>query len=277
MGVQRHLVVEPEQLVLAARPHLEDSGSGDVGGGQGRNAKFATGQPATGQYFMQATAQAPDRVSFRHTAILRPLICPVDSRSCEVRIPSRNLRLAVRSPGVDQWPEPVLDLLSSCVSRSRPPLDNYADPVRRVGPLSFLAARLDLARQLHQAGKVKLIVVSGDSTAAEYDEPQAMRSYLIAAGIPESQVIIDNAGIDTYSSCVRARAVFGVSDLIVVTQSYHLPRAVATCLRVGVNAYGVGDDSVRHTRSWRSGALRDQVACVKTVLDLVVDRRPRLD
>ncbi|HZA32248.1 MAG TPA: ElyC/SanA/YdcF family protein [Propionibacteriaceae bacterium] len=144
-------------------------------------------------------------------------------------------------------------------------------------PSAFLAARLDLARQLHQAGKVKLIVVSGDSTAAEYDEPQAMRSYLIAAGIPESQVIIDSAGIDTYSSCVRAREVFGVSDLIVVTQSYHLPRAVATCLRVGVNAYGVGDDSVRHTRSWWSGAIRDQVACVKTVLDLVVDRRPRLD
>jgi vancomycin permeability regulator SanA len=145
-------------------------------------------------------------------------------------------------------------------------------------PSAFLAARLDLARQLHQAGKVKLILVSGDSTAAEYDEPQAMRSYLIAAGIPESQVIIDNAGIDTYSSCVRARAVFGVSDLIVVTQSYHLPRAVATCLRVGVDAYGVGDDSVRqYTRSWWSGAIRDQVACVKTVLDLMVDRRPPLD
>jgi vancomycin permeability regulator SanA len=144
-------------------------------------------------------------------------------------------------------------------------------------PSAFLAARLDLARELHQAGKVKLILVSGDSTAAEYDEPQAMRSYLIAAGIPESQVIIDSAGIDTYSSCVRAREVFGVSDLIVVTQSYHLPRAVATCLRVGVNAYGVGDDSVRHTRSWWSGAIRDQVACVKTVLDLVVDRRPTLD
>src|SRR4029450_12886634 len=99
----------------------------------------------------------------------------------------------------------------------------------------------------------------------------------MAAVIPESNVIIDNGGVDTYSSCVRARDVFGVSDLIVVTQSYHLPRAVATCLRVGVNASGVGDDSARqYARSWWSGAIRDQVACVKTVLDLTFDRRPAL-
>src|ERR671910_3054665 len=111
MGVQRHLVVEPEQLVLAARPHLEDSGSGDVGGGQGRNAKFATGQPATGQYFMQATAQAPDRVSFRHTAILRPLICPVDSRSCAVRIPSRKPSAGRAVPGCRLVARTVLESL----------------------------------------------------------------------------------------------------------------------------------------------------------------------
>jgi vancomycin permeability regulator SanA len=142
-------------------------------------------------------------------------------------------------------------------------------------PSAFLAARLDLATQLYRAGKVELILVSGASTAPEYEEPRAMRSYLIAAGIPESQVIHDSGGIDTYSSCVRAREIFGVSDLIVVTQSYHLPRAVATCMRVGVNAYGVGDDTARqYTRSWRSGTVRDQFACVKTVLDLAFDRRP---
>jgi vancomycin permeability regulator SanA len=145
-------------------------------------------------------------------------------------------------------------------------------------PSAFLAARLDLARQLYRAGKVQMILVSGDSMATEFDEPKAMRSYLIATGIPESVVTIDNAGIDTYNSCVRAREVFGVSDLIVVTQSYHVPRAVATCVRVGVNASGVGDDSTRqYARSWRSGAIRDQLACVKTVLDLMFDRRPTLN
>lgn len=144
-------------------------------------------------------------------------------------------------------------------------------------PSAFLAARLDLASQLYLAGKIKMIVVSGDSMAEEYDEPRAMQAYLVAAGIPESDLIVDSGGIDTYSSCVRARDIFGLSDLIVVSQSYHLPRAVATCVHVGLNAFGVGDDSARqYARSWWSGAIRDQLACVKTVLDLTFDRRPAL-
>ena len=72
-------------------------------------------------------------------------------------------------------------------------------------PSAFLAARLDLARQLYLAGKVKMILVSGDNRAEEYDEPGAMRSYLISSGIPASDVIIDNSGIDTYSRCERLR------------------------------------------------------------------------
>ena len=141
-------------------------------------------------------------------------------------------------------------------------------------PSGFLAARLDLARQLFDTGKVKVILVSGDRMAKEYDEPRAMRSYLIRTGVPAAQIILDEAGVDTYSSSVRAKEVFGASDLIVVTQTYHLPRAVATCRLIGVEANGVGDETVQGSRAWRSGALRDQLACVKTVLDLLTRRRP---
>jgi vancomycin permeability regulator SanA len=144
-------------------------------------------------------------------------------------------------------------------------------------PSPFLAARLDLARQLFDTGKVKAILVSGDKMAKEYDEPRAMRSYLVRAGVPAAQIVLDEAGIDTYSSSIRAKAVFGASDLIVVTQGYHLPRAVATCLLLGVKANGVADDTVRGSRAWRSGALRDQFACVKTVIDLLARRRPILE
>ena len=143
-------------------------------------------------------------------------------------------------------------------------------------PSDFLAARLDLARQLFVTGKVKAILVSGDRMAKEYDEPRAMQSYLIGAGVPAARILLDEAGIDTYNSSVRAKEVFGASDLIVVTQAYHLPRAVATCLLIGVEANGVGDQTVKGSRAWRSGALRDQLACVKTVLDLLTRRRPLL-
>jgi vancomycin permeability regulator SanA len=144
-------------------------------------------------------------------------------------------------------------------------------------PSPFLAARLDLAKQLYDAGRVRAILVSGDNMAPEYDEPEAMRAYLINAGVPRTRVIADYAGFDTYDSCVRAKKIFGVDELIVVTQGYHLPRAVATCILVGVKANGVGDYTVRRfLGSWRSGAIRDQVACVKTMIDVLTDRQPIL-
>lgn len=144
-------------------------------------------------------------------------------------------------------------------------------------PSGFLAARLELARRLYQAGKVKVILVSGDNMAPEYNEPEAMQAYLVRRGVPAAKVVTDYAGFDTYDSCARAARIFGVSELIVVTQSYHLPRAVATCRRLGLSANGVGDETARQARrAWRTGVVRDQLACVKTVMDLAVQRDPVL-
>jgi vancomycin permeability regulator SanA len=143
-------------------------------------------------------------------------------------------------------------------------------------PSAFLAARLELARRLFEAGKVRVILVSGDNMAPEYNEPEAMRNYLIKAGVPADKVVADYAGFDTYDSSARAKRIFGVSELIIVTQAYHLPRAVATCRALGIDARGVGDDSVRHSWTWRRGAIRDQIACIKTVVDLLSRRDPVL-
>ncbi len=71
-------------------------------------------------------------------------------------------------------------------------------------PSPFLAARLDVAHRLYQAGKVQVVVVSGDNMAKEYNEPEAMRTYLVNAGMPAEAVVIDYAGFDTYDSCARA-------------------------------------------------------------------------
>ena len=143
-------------------------------------------------------------------------------------------------------------------------------------PSPFLAGRLDLAKRLFDAGLVEVLLVSGDHGAREYDEPDAMRRYLVDAGVPADRVVTDHAGFDTYDSCSRAQRVFGVDRLTVVTQDYHLPRAVATCRALGLDAVGVGDGSFRGTRAWWRGTFRDQVACVKTVLDLASRRDPVL-
>ena len=145
-------------------------------------------------------------------------------------------------------------------------------------PSAFLRARLDLAKRLYDAKRVETILVSGASDAPEYDEPKAMRAYLIEAGVPETDIIEDRHGDDTYDSCVRAKEVFGLDEVVLVSQSYHLPRAVGTARRLGLRAYGVGDESVRSRREpWISGSIRDQAACVKAVWDLLTRRPPAVD
>ena len=145
-------------------------------------------------------------------------------------------------------------------------------------PSAFLAARLDLAKRLYDADLIETIIVSGDHLAPEFDEPAAMRNYLSRAGLPKETVIADAGGFDTYESCLRAKRIFNLSRLIVVTQSYHLIRAVATCRALGIDATGVGDDSVRqHPIAWWRGAIRDQLACVKTIVDLATRPEPMLD
>jgi vancomycin permeability regulator SanA len=147
----------------------------------------------------------------------------------------------------------------------------YADGT----PSPFLAARLDVARRLLETGKVRVILVSGDHMSWDYNEPGGMLRYLTAAGVPAEKVVLDHAGFDTYDSCARARRVFGVRQAIVVTQAFHLARAVTVCRRLGVDATGVGDETVkRYRRTWRIGATRELGACVKAVVDVVSGRDP---
>jgi vancomycin permeability regulator SanA len=150
-------------------------------------------------------------------------------------------------------------------------------------PSRFLRARLDLALLLLQRGTVDRLLLSGDAQAPEYDEPAAMRAHLLAAGAADDRLVLDPAGLNTYDSCVRARDVYGVHRVVMVTQTYHLPRAVGTARLVGLDAVGVGDRTVRLTEDgeslnqpWARGWVRDQVACVKTVWDVGTHRRPAL-
>ena len=142
-------------------------------------------------------------------------------------------------------------------------------------PSPFLAARLDLARRLLEAGKVKAILVSGDHSRWDYDEPGAMQVYLVARGVPAAQVVLDYAGFDTYDSCARAHRVFGVDQAIVVTQTYHIDRAVALCRDQGIKANGVADDTVRIYKSpWMHSMLRERGAVVKAAVDGLSHRDP---
>jgi len=144
-------------------------------------------------------------------------------------------------------------------------------------PSQYLAARLDVARELWAAGKVRVILVSGDNRARNYDEPTAMRDYLVGAGVPAAVVVRDFAGFDSYATCVRALDVFGVTGAIVVSQEYHLPRVVRICRSVGIDAVGAGSRVGAGTPTWTAGVRREVVADVKAVWDVVTRPAPQFD
>lgn len=142
-------------------------------------------------------------------------------------------------------------------------------------PSPFLAARLDLARQIYTDGKAQAILVSGDNGQVEYNEVDPMRAWLIDRGIPDTDVVGDYAGFDTYDSYVRAKKVFGVTSMIVVTQSFHVERAIVLCHNAGIDAIGVGDDTVRrYPVAWRKAAAREYGADLKAAWDTWWNRDP---
>lgn len=142
----------------------------------------------------------------------------------------------------------------------------YADGV----PSAFLRARLDLAADLYRRGLVDRILVSGDGRSRFYDETAGMRDYLVELGIPADVLLLDSAGLDTFASCRRARDVFGVRRLVVVSQRYHLPRALAICRALGMDVWGVGDETARTSaRTWAHGTRRELAANLKVIWDLL--------
>lgn len=113
--------------------------------------------------------------------------------------------------------------------------------VRADGRLTrMLADRVNAAIELYQAGRVQKLLMTGDNSRVDYDEVTAMRRYALERGVPAAAITLDYAGFSTYDSCYRARAIFGVERAVLVTQQFHLARAVYTCRALGVEAVGLG-------------------------------------
>jgi vancomycin permeability regulator SanA len=106
-------------------------------------------------------------------------------------------------------------------------------------PTQVLQSRLDVGLDLYRDGKAGWLLVSGDNRAANYNEPQAMRRWLVKRGVPEDLVLCDYAGRRTYDSLKRAQAVFGVQRMVVVTSDFHLARAMYLARHLGLDVYGV--------------------------------------
>ncbi len=132
--------------------------------------------------------------------------------------------------------------------------------------------RADMAIQLYQAHKVQKILVSGDNSTVSHNEVNPVRLYLLGKGIPDRDIFLDHAGFDTYSTMYRAHAIFGVTSMLITSQSFHLPRAVFIARKLGMQAYGVNAD-VGHIlfRNY----VREVFADEKALFDLLLGVKPK--
>jgi SanA protein len=140
-------------------------------------------------------------------------------------------------------------------------------------PAAVLYDRVATAVALYHAGKVDKLLLSGDNRFEYYNEPGAMRTVALELGVPEADLVLDFAGRRTYDSCYRAKAIFGVTDAVLVTQVFHLPRALFLCEALGVSAAGVAADRRDYRRSslaiWNA---REVLATAAAVWDVAVAR-----
>ena len=143
-------------------------------------------------------------------------------------------------------------------------LDGVMSPV--------LKDRANAAIVLYNNQKVNTILISGDNSTTTYNEVSPVKLYLIAYGIPEENIYLDYAGFDTYSTMYRARDIFLVKNMTVVTQSFHLPRAVYLARHLGITAYGYDANDGHYLLK---NYIREWFADVKAMINLLVNTKPK--
>jgi SanA protein len=136
-------------------------------------------------------------------------------------------------------------------------------------PTAVLRDRVATASDLYFAGKAEKLLMSGDNRTIYYNEPQAMHDYAVRLGVPSEDIVLDYAGQRTYDTCYRARDIFGLEDAILVTQAFHLPRAIYTCNTLGIEVVGVQADRRNYSRGpyiyWN---IRELLATINAVWEL---------
>lgn len=144
-------------------------------------------------------------------------------------------------------------------------------------PTPILKDRVETGAKLFFAGKVEKLLMTGDNSLVEYNEPEAMRQYALELGVPESAIVLDYAGRRTYDSCYRAKEIFMLQDAILVTQKFHLARALFLCNGLGMKGDGVeAANKVYRKSSLLMWNIRELPATLTAFADLITRPLPIL-
>jgi vancomycin permeability regulator SanA len=141
-------------------------------------------------------------------------------------------------------------------------------------PTPMLADRVSAAVELYKQGRVSKLLMTGDNSREDYDEVTAMQRYAVGQGVPIQDITLDHAGFSTYESCYRAKEIFGIKQAVLVTQNFHLPRAVYTCQRMGVESVGFGTpDWENYSKSTVTKyTMREKLSVLKALWEVHVSR-----
>jgi SanA protein len=140
---------------------------------------------------------------------------------------------------------------------------------------NYYKNRIEAAAKLYHANKVEFLLISGDNSLKEYDEPTTMKKDLMKLGIPAERIFLDYAGFRTFDSMVRCKVVFGETDVIVVSQKFHNERALYIASPKGMNAVGYNAADVDHFYGLKT-MTRERLARIRTLLDVnVLNTKPR--
>lgn len=134
--------------------------------------------------------------------------------------------------------------------------------------------RIEAATELYKSGKITKLLISGDNSTKEYDEPNDMRLDLIANGIDSNDIVLDYAGFRTFDSIYRLKEIFGQSEAIVISQRFHNERAIYIATKLDIKLYGYNAKDVTVKYGFKT-QLREYFARVKTILDFVLGLKPK--
>jgi len=150
----------------------------------------------------------------------------------------------------------------------------FGAEIKRDGtPSTVLRDRVEIAVELYKNGKVEKLLMSGDNRFVDYNEPESMRQYALTLGVPDEDIVLDYAGRRTYDTCYRAKEIFGVENAILVTQDFHLPRALFLCNKFGIQSVGVESNQYYYLKRSRIiWNVREIFATTASILDVYITR-----
>ena len=143
-------------------------------------------------------------------------------------------------------------------------------------PSLYFTGRMEATAALWKSGKLSCIIVSGDNREKYYNEPRDMKEALVKLGVPEEKIVCDYAGLRTYDSVLRAKRIFGAQKITIISQSFHVKRAVATARYMGIDAEGFCAARIPFNRpTLLRQFLRERAARVAMLFDLLIGAEPR--